>query len=246
MENIDTKIKTVSDEINCICDEHEISEELVLKCAKLIKNRNNLKFQKKNEVWVKRNPQDITIDIDEFREYHLPETVKVAIHYQPNRNNWLFEEIQDVFDVDVCDIYDYSYTEEVDKEYEDMCQKYNPQDPEFIIWCLKRKYPEKRISHIQYNGCSQGDVYDCFFMCDNDANISKEIAIVRDYCEGNYEQYDKSPDECDNMYYEATVFNTYLSELNTGKIRHSYLDDEDLVKHYLKSVSGTDRNIVLR
>lgn len=48
MESIDTKIKTVSDEINCICDEHEINEELVLKCAELIKSRTDLEFQKEN------------------------------------------------------------------------------------------------------------------------------------------------------------------------------------------------------
>lgn len=250
MENIDTKIKTISDEINCICDEHEINEDLVLKCAELINTRRNLEYQAKNEVWEKVKPEHICLDAYDLKEYHLPDSVKVAIHYKPNREKWLFNEINSVFDVDVCDIFDYAYTEEVDNDYEQMCHDYNPQDPEFIVWCLKRQYPNKHIEYHSYNGCCQGDVYDCFFMADIEdgkhIDISQEISIVRDYCENHFDQYSKASDEYDNSFYTSTIFNTYLSMLNKGKPSWTYLDNEELVKQYLKSVSGTDRNIVIK
>lgn len=238
MESIDTKTKAISDEINCICDEYEISEELVLKCAELIKKRQDLEYQSKNEVWEKVKPEHICIDVYDLKEYHLPDSVKVAIHYQPNRDKCLFDEINTVFDVDVCDIFDYSYTEEVDKEYEEMCQKYNPQDPEFIVWCLKRQYPDKHIEYHSYNGLCQGDVYDCFFMCDKDIDINKEVALVENFCQCDFEQYFREPDEILDYADHITIFKSYLPSNN--------LWNEDEVKAYLKEFSGTDRNIVLK
>ena len=106
MESIDIKTKAISDEINCICDEHEINEELVLKCAELIKKRQDLEYQVKNEVWYKKKPNDVYFSKEDFEEYTLPDIVKVAIHYRPNRDKCLFDGIEKVFNIDVCDIYD--------------------------------------------------------------------------------------------------------------------------------------------
>lgn len=238
MESINIKTKAISDEINCICDEHKISEELVLKCAELIKKRQDLEYQAKNEVWYKKKPEDVYFSKEDLKEYTLPDTVKVAIHYRPNRDKCLFDEIEKVFNIDVCDIYDYSYTEEVDKEYEEMCQKYNPQDPKFIIWCLKREYPDKHIEYHQYNGLCQGDVYDCFFMCDKDVDINKEVALVKNYCQCDFDQYVREPDEILDYSDHITIFE---SELPSND-----LSNEDEVKTHLKEFSGTDRNIVIK
>lgn len=238
MESIDTKIKTVSDEVNCICDEHEISEGLVLKCAELIKKRQDLEYQAKNEVWEKRKPEDVYFDIDSLREFVLPDFVSVAIHFRQNSMNWLFKEIEDVFGINIGDIYDYSYVNDVDKEYEEMCQKYNPQDAKFVIWCLKREFPDKHIEYHQYNGICQGDVYDCFFMADKYIDINEEVALVKNYCQCDFDQYVREPDEILDYSDHITIFE---SELPSND-----LSNEDEVKTHLKGVSGTDRNIVLR
>lgn len=234
MESIDTKIKTVSDEINCICDEHEISEELVLKCAELIKKRQDLEYQTKNEVWEKKKSKDVYLNVDSLLDLILPDFVSVAICPRQNLNNFLFQEIG----IDINDIYDYSYVNDVDKEYEEMCQKYNPQDPEFIVWCLKREFPDKEIEYHQYNGCA--DAYDCFFVYDKKDydNINDIVAIVKNYCQSKFDQYERNPDNVLDYTDLITIFESYLPSNN--------LQNEDEIKDYLKRVSETDRNIVIK
>ena len=240
MESIDTKIKIVSDEINCICDEHEISEELVLKCAELIKKRQDLEYQTKNEVWEKKKSKDVYLNVDSLLDLVLPDFVSVAICSRQNSKNFLFQEIEYVFGINIGDIYDYSYVNDVDKEYEEMCQKYNPQDPEFIVWCLKREFPDKEIEYHQYNGLCQSDAYDCFFVYDKKdyENINNIVAIVKNYCQSEFEQYVRNPDNVLDYTDLITIFESYLPSNN--------LQNEDEIKDYLKRVSETDRNIVIK
>lgn len=235
---IEKKIEQLRDEINRYCYEHSISEERIMEVANMIKQRNSLIYQTYNEVWYKRKPEDIYFTKQDLKEYALPGLAKVAIHYRPNKEQALFDEIENVFNVNICGIYDYSYTEEVDKEYEEMCQKYNPQDTKFIIWCLRRKYPEKHIEYHCYCGYDQGDYYDCFFMSDKDVDINEEVAIVKDYCKSQFWQYDKEPDEYDGCSHIATIMQSFLPSND--------LDNEEEIKEHLKQFSGTDREIIIK
>lgn len=237
--NINEQIQELRDSINLYCDEHAISEERVMEIADMIKKRNSLIYQTYNEVWYKRKPEDIYFTKQDLKEYALPGLAKVAIHYRPNKDQALFEEIKNVFNVDVCDIYDYSYNEEnLDKEYEEMCEKYSPQDIKFIVWCLKREFPDKHVEYHCYCGCNQGDYYDCFFVSDKDVDINEEVAIVRDYCKDQFWQYDKEPDEYDGCFHIATIMQSFLPSNN--------LDNEEEIKEHLKQFSGTDREIIIK
>lgn len=236
---IEEKIEQLRDEINRYCDEHSISEKRIMEVAKLINERNDLIYQSQNEVWEKRKPEDVYFDIDSLREFVLPDLVSVAIHFRQNSMNYLFKEIEDVFGINIGDIYDYSYVNDVDKEYEEMCQKYNPQDAKFVIWCLKREFPDKEIEYHQYNGLCQGDVYDCFFMYDKKdyENINNIVAIVKNYCQSDYEQYVRDPD---NVLDYTDVITIFESELPSKNLR-----DEDEIRRHLFNITGTGRNIII-
>lgn len=188
---IEEKIKTVSDEINCLCDEHEISEERVLHIADLIKQRKQLEFVKNNEVWEQiKEPSFYT---DEFEFHCVPEKFKVGFHYQENNYIDKIKMINNEFSVDLDYIYNNGNREFEGKEleeYNELCDKYYPQDNKFIIWCLKREY--KNVIIFTFPSMAKGYYYEVFIVTNepiegNEEQITKLKEYCKNYCQGWYE-----------------------------------------------------------
>lgn len=243
MEELKNKIAEYESYISNFCKRHNLSEEDIKKINGCIKERDHLVYQTQNEEWIQLDPY---LGIDEFTDNYLcDDRFDIVIHDICSRKETKLKQIKERYSVDIEGLYYSSYYDELDKELDEITDKFDYCDKEFILWALNKRL-NKRVIYKKVHIEGSYDSYECYFLVkdkeisDKEINESIDIMVkfIDDWVNGHFKQYEPQGDEIIGN--DGCIYTIMAHELPSGDIENTKEIEEKLDSFY-----NTGRNIVI-